>query len=96
MTYFPKFGVGYGKAEFMEVAKGLLGSLQRIEHDFDRMTFHVARDHVIVEGFEGGVMADGTAWPVEGRSEGRCAPGRRAFAPLQCFFPHRDTEMNVP
>ena len=25
VTYFPKFGVGYGKAEFMEVAKGLLG-----------------------------------------------------------------------
>ena len=73
VTYFPKFGVGYGKAEFMEVAKGLLGSLQRIEHDFDRMTFHVAGDHVIVEGFEGGVMADGTAWPVEGRSEGRFA-----------------------
>ena len=50
-----------------------MGSLQRIEHDFDRMTFHVAGDHVIVEGFEGGVMADGTPWPVEGRSEGRFA-----------------------
>ncbi|HTN04106.1 MAG TPA: hypothetical protein VL132_19605 [Planctomycetaceae bacterium] len=37
------------------------------------MTFHVAGDHVIVEGFESGVMADGTPWPVEGRSEGRFA-----------------------
>ncbi|MEF3366821.1 nuclear transport factor 2 family protein [Methylocystis sp. 9N] len=72
-VYFPKFGVGYGKAEFMELAKGLMGSLQSIQHDLDRMTFHVAGDHVIVEGFESGVMADGAPWPVEGRSEGRFA-----------------------
>lgn len=72
-TYFPKFGVGYGKADFMEVAKGLMRSLQSIRHDLDRMKFHVAGHHVIVEGFESGVMADGTSWPVEGRSEGRFA-----------------------
>jgi hypothetical protein len=72
-TYFPKFGVGHGKAEFMELAKGLTGSLQSIRHDFERMKFHVAGNHVIVEGFESGVMADGTPWPVEGRSEGRFA-----------------------
>lgn len=71
--YFPKFGVGYGKAEFMEVVKGLMGCLQSIKHDIDRFRFHVTRDHVIVEGFEEGVMADGTAWPVEGHSEGRFA-----------------------
>lgn len=69
--YFPKFGVGHGKNDFMEVARGLMGSLERICHDVDRMTMHVAGDHVIVEGFESGVMADGTAWPVKGRSEGR-------------------------
>lgn len=72
-VYFPKFGVGYGKADFMEVAKGLMGSLQSIKHDLERLTFHVAGDHVIVEGFESGVMADGTAWPIEGLSEGRFA-----------------------
>ena len=72
-AYFPKFGVGYGKAEFMEIAKGLMGSLRSIRHDFERMTFHVAGDHVIVEGFESGVMADGTSWPVDGLSEGRFA-----------------------
>ena len=72
-TYFPKFGVGYGKAEFMELAKGLMGSLRSIQHDLDRMRFHVAGNHVIVEGFESGVMADGTPWPVERRSEGRFA-----------------------
>lgn len=72
-VYFPKFGVGYGKAEFLEVAKGLMGSLREMRHDFNRMKFHVAGDHVIVEGFESGVMADGTPWPVEERSEGRFA-----------------------
>jgi hypothetical protein len=72
-VYFPKFGVGYGKAEFMEVANGLMGSLKSIRHDIDRLTFHVAGEHLIVEGFESGVMADGTPWPIEGRSEGRFA-----------------------
>ena len=72
-TYFPKFGVSVGKAEFMEAAKGLMGSLRSLRHDFDRMTLHFAGDHVIVEGFESGVMADGTPWPVPGKSEGRFA-----------------------
>lgn len=72
-VYFPKFGVGYGKAEFGELANGLMGSLQSMQHDLDRMRFHIAGDHVIVEGFESGVMADGTPWPVEGLSEGRFA-----------------------
>ena len=67
VTYFPKFGVGYGKAEFMEVAKGLLGSLQRIEHDFDRMTFHVAGDHVIVDKFNLEV-GEGEAVALTGRN----------------------------
>lgn len=71
--YFPKFGVGRGKAAFAELAKGLLASLRSIQHDLERMRFHVAGDHVIVEGVESGVLADGTRWPVEGRSEGRFA-----------------------
>ena len=70
-AYFPKYGVGYGKADFMEIAKGLMGSLQSIKHDLDRMTFHEIGDFLIAEGFESGVMADGTPWPIEGRSEGR-------------------------
>lgn len=72
-VYFPKFGVGVGKAAFMEIAKGLMDSLQSIKHDLDRMTFHVAAHHVIVEGFESGILADGSAWPIQGRSEGRFA-----------------------
>jgi ketosteroid isomerase-like protein len=69
--YFPKFGVGYGKAEVGRAAQGLMSSLQTIEHDFERMNIIASGDHVVIEGFERGISADGTAWPVEGRSEGR-------------------------
>ena len=69
--YFPKFGTGRGKEQVGAAAQGLLGSLQSIKHDFDRMTFHVSGDHVIVEGFESGVSADGTVWPKPDKSEGR-------------------------
>ncbi|SRR5712691_2247080 len=69
--YFPKFGVGYGKDAVRESARGFHAALRRIEHDFDRMNIMVSGDHVIVEGFEKGVMRDGTRWPVDGLSEGR-------------------------
>ncbi len=69
--YFPKFGVGYGKAEVGRAAQGMMSSLRKIEHDFERMNILVAGDHVVVEGFEGGISSDGKPWPVEGRSEGR-------------------------
>lgn len=72
-SYFPKFGVARGKIEYDKIKKGLIGSLQSIVHDFDRMTFHIAGDSIIVESFESGVMADGTAWPVAGLSTGRFA-----------------------
>jgi len=69
--YFPKFGVGYGKADVGRAVQGMMSSLRKIEHDFDRMNILVSGDHVVVEGFEGGISANGTPWPVEGRSEGR-------------------------
>lgn len=72
-TYFPKFGVGYGKAEFMRIAEGLMGSLKSIRHELEQLRVHVADNHVIAEGIESGVMADGRAWPVPGLSEGRFA-----------------------
>lgn len=69
--YFPKFGVGYGKAAVAESAQGLHASLRTIEHDFERMNIMTSGDHVIVEGFERGITADGVAWPDPERSEGR-------------------------
>ena len=69
--YFPKFGVGYGKDAVAEAAQGLNASFRAIEHDFDRMNIMASGDHVIVEGFERGISADGIPWPDPERSEGR-------------------------
>jgi hypothetical protein len=69
--YFPKFGVGYGKAAVAESAAGFHASLRQIEHDFERMNIMTTGEHVIVEGFERGVTAEGVPWPDPERSEGR-------------------------
>jgi ketosteroid isomerase-like protein len=69
--YFPKFGVGYGKAAVAEAAAGMMSTLRSIEHDFDRMTIISSGDFVVVEGFEKGVSIEGIEWPVPDRSEGR-------------------------
>lgn len=69
--YFPKFGMGYGKADLERASQGMMSTLRQIKHDFERMNILVAGDHVVVEGFEGGISANGTPWPVAGRSEGR-------------------------
>lgn len=69
--YFPKYGVGYGKTAVAESARGMMSVLKSIEHDFERMTFLPSGDHLVVEGFERGVSADGVEWPVPGKSEGR-------------------------
>ena len=69
--YVPKFGVGYGRAAVAEAASGLNASLRAIEHDFDRMNIMTSGDHVIIEGFERGISADGLPRPDPERSEGR-------------------------
>lgn len=69
--FFPKFGVGYGKDAFAECARGFQSALKSIEHDFGRMSIITSGDHVIVEGFEKGVTAEGVAWPDPAKSEGR-------------------------
>jgi ketosteroid isomerase-like protein len=69
--YFPKFGVGYGKAAVAEAAQGMMSTLRSIEHDFERMTIISSGDYVVVEGFEKGVSIEGIEWPIANRSEGR-------------------------
>lgn len=69
--YFPKFGVGRGKADMAEFAARLGGDLTSLAHDIDGLDFIVAGDRVVVEGQERGVTADGQAWP-----DGRICTGR--------------------
>src|SRR5262245_56610693 len=61
--YFPKFGVGHGKAEVAEAARGFHAALRSTAHYFERMNVMISGEHVIVEGFERGVAADGVPWP---------------------------------
>lgn len=60
--YFPKFGVGSGKAEFAEFVQGLIGSLKSISHDIEAMKFFEGSNFVVVEGTTEGVYGDGTTW----------------------------------
>ena len=69
--YFPKFGTRTGKAAVAAFVQGLLGQVQSLRHYPDRYTYVASGDFVVVEGWESGVMKDGTAWPVPGRSDGR-------------------------
>jgi hypothetical protein len=69
--YFPKFGMGKGKADLSELAKGLSGTLKSVSHDFSSMKFLEGSNFVVVEGTTRGVHMDGTAW-----SGGETAGGR--------------------
>lgn len=69
--YFPKFGTRVGKQAVGAFVQGLLGHVQHLKHYQDDYTYICAGDVVVVEGWESGVLKDGTAWPVKGRTDGR-------------------------
>jgi len=69
--FFPKFGVGRGKAAFGEMGSGLLATLQSLVHDRAGLAFVETGRTVVVEGTTHGVMRDGTVW------EGGRTPGGR-------------------
>jgi ketosteroid isomerase-like protein len=66
--YFPKFGFGVGRQAFVEFVKGFEGALDFIRHDYDKLTFISAGDHVVVEGTSHGKMS-GRTW-VGGQTSG--------------------------
>ena len=59
--YFPKFGFGFGRQSFFELIKGFEGSLEFIQHDYDKLNVIPAGDYVVVEGTSHGRLA-GKAW----------------------------------
>lgn len=69
--YFPKFGIGHGKAEFAELATKLLGTLKSISHDISALKFFEGPNYVVAEGITQGEYGDGTRW-----SGGETAGGR--------------------
>ncbi len=69
--FFPKFGVGRGKAAFGELATGLLGSLKAIAHDRGGLSYVAVGRTVVVEGTTRGETRNGTQW------DGGKTPGGR-------------------
>jgi hypothetical protein len=61
--YWPKFGVGHGKAEFFEMAGRLRAArVQRASHHLDRLLFIEQGDRVAVEGTTEGIGRDDIEW----------------------------------
>lgn len=69
--FFPKFGIGHGKAALALFGERLGGDLARLTHDIDGFAFIVAGDTIVVEGQESGVTRAGLRWPDGIVSEGR-------------------------
>ena len=59
--YFPKFGFGLGRRALFELTKGFEGSLEFIQHDYDKLKFISAGDYVVVEGTSRGRLS-GKVW----------------------------------
>jgi ketosteroid isomerase-like protein len=59
--YFPKFGLGFGRNSFLEMAKGFEGVLEHIQHDYDGLNFIPSGDYLVVEGTSEGRMS-GKTW----------------------------------
>lgn len=71
--FFPKFGVGHGKAAVARFGERIAHEAVRLTHDIDGFVFTVEGDRVVVEGREWGVTADGRQWPDGEISQGRFA-----------------------
>jgi len=60
--YFPKFGVGRGRAEFEILAGGLVGTFRSFAHDLDSFRYIEEKHFVAVEGRTHGTTSGGTEW----------------------------------
>jgi ketosteroid isomerase-like protein len=60
--YFPKYGIGHGKKDFVEFATGMGGVFAEVQHDFRDYHFMSADRHLIVEGTTRGSMKNGKTW----------------------------------
>ncbi len=60
--YFPKFGVGRGKAAFGEFVQGFLTAIKAIRHPPEELRFWERGDMVFVEGKTEGETVTGERW----------------------------------
>jgi ketosteroid isomerase-like protein len=71
--YFPKFGLGHGKAQLLEMIGKLGEVVASIAHDTASAVFLQAGDMVVVEGVSKGVLRDGRSWEAGKTPAGRYA-----------------------
>ncbi len=60
--YFPKFGVGCGRAEFEILAGGLTSTFRSFAHDLQSFRYIEENHFVAVEGCTHGTTSGGTEW----------------------------------
>jgi SnoaL-like domain len=60
--YFPKFGIGHGRAAILEAMTGMGGSIQSIEHPSDSFVYIPSGNLLAVEGTSRGVLKNGGRW----------------------------------
>ena len=60
--YFPKFGIGRGKAAFGEMAAGMGRVFEFVEHDFRTYSFICSGTTLVVEGTTRGQLKTGQSW----------------------------------
>ncbi|QBR01578.1 nuclear transport factor 2 family protein [Paraburkholderia pallida] len=60
--YFPKFGIGKGRDDFVACLTGLQSQVERLTHYIDRTTVIEAGDKVVVEGISSGRLRSGKEW----------------------------------
>jgi hypothetical protein len=59
--YFQKCGFGISRQSLFEMTRGFSGSLEFIQHDYDKLTFIPAGDYIVVEGTSHGKLS-GKVW----------------------------------
>jgi SnoaL-like domain len=60
--FFPKFGIGRGRAAILEAMSGLGGRLRSIAHASDSFVYIASGNLLAVEGTTRGVLKNGVRW----------------------------------
>jgi len=68
---FPKFGTRTGKEAVGAFVQGLLGAVRSLTHYPEQYTYLASGDVVVAEGWESGILKDGSTWPSKGTSDGK-------------------------
>jgi ketosteroid isomerase-like protein len=69
--YFPKYGIGTGKAALLEILTQLGNLFESVQHDEESYRYIASGDFVVVEGTTKGVLKSGERWAAGSTPAGR-------------------------